>query len=150
MRSLFMALVAAALLHSPALSAAKILKVPVAAAAAATNTPAPAAPTGPGAAAPAYEDQMLRLAEILGAVHYLRHLCQSGEGDQWREQMAALLDSEKLDEPRRRRMVDRFNRGYESFRSVYRECTSAATTASDRYLREGVKIAADITARYGK
>ena len=47
-------------------------------------------------------------------------------------------------------MVDRFNHGYDGFKSVYLSCTLAASVATDRYLQEGAKIAADITARYGK
>jgi uncharacterized protein (TIGR02301 family) len=99
---------------------------------------------------PPYEDQLLRLSEILGAIHYLRFLCEHDEEDTWREQMASLLDAENPDEARRARMIDRFNRGHEGFRSVYRTCTPAAATSADRYLEEGAKIAADITARYGK
>jgi uncharacterized protein (TIGR02301 family) len=114
---------------------------------------------GPGALAqdepaapnqPAYDPQLLRLSEILGAVHYLRKLCDSGEGNLWRDQMQALIDSENPDVDRRARLIDRFNRGYQGFRSVYRSCTPAATTAIDRYMQEGAKIARDITARYGK
>jgi uncharacterized protein (TIGR02301 family) len=97
-----------------------------------------------------YEEQLLRLSEILGAIHYLRYLCEHDEKATWREQMAALLDAENPDEPRRARMIDRFNRGHEGFRAVYRTCTPAAATSADRYLEEGAKIAADITARYGK
>ena len=99
---------------------------------------------------PPYEDQLLRLSEILGAVHYLRQLCKSDEGGVWREQMEKLIETEAPDEARRARMVDRFNRGYEGYRSVYLSCTPAAAEASERYLQEGAKIAADITARYGK
>jgi uncharacterized protein (TIGR02301 family) len=99
---------------------------------------------------PPYEDQLLRLSEILGAVHYLRHLCKNDEGDVWRVQMEKLIETEAPDEARRARMVDRFNRGYESYRSVYLACTPAASEASERYLQEGAKIAAEITARYGK
>jgi uncharacterized protein (TIGR02301 family) len=156
MRSVFLALLAVLVAGPPALAASKIIAVPPAAKTAVAPAipppaaPAPAPPTGGVPSAPPYEDQLLRLAEILGAIHYLRPLCQSGEGNQWRDQMDALLNSEQPDEARRRRMVDRFNRGYESFRSVYRECTAAAAMASNRYLQEGVKIAADITARYGK
>ncbi len=111
------------------------------------GTPPPALTPG---AAPPYQEQLLRLAEILGGLHYIRHLCQSGEGDMWREQMQALIDSEKPDDLERRRLVDRFNRGYESFHAVYLTCTAAAAAVSERYLDEGEKIAADITARYGK
>lgn len=99
---------------------------------------------------PPYEEQLLRLSEILGAIHYLRYLCEHDEKDTWREQMAALLDAEEPDEPRRARMIDRFNRGHDGFRAVYRTCTAAATASADRYLQEGAKIAGDITARYGK
>jgi uncharacterized protein (TIGR02301 family) len=99
---------------------------------------------------PPYEAQFLRLSEILGAIHYLRRLCDSDEGGLWRNQMQALIDAEAPNPIRRARIVDRFNHGYESFRSVYRTCTPAATVAIDRYLAEGAKISRDITARYGK
>jgi uncharacterized protein (TIGR02301 family) len=99
---------------------------------------------------PPYEDQLLRLSEILGAIHYLRHLCAYDEKDVWRQQMAAILDAEQPEETRRARLVDRFNRGHEGFRAVYRTCTPAATESADRYIEEGARIAADITARYGK
>lgn len=99
---------------------------------------------------PPYEQQLLRLSEILGAIHYLRFLCGYDEEETWRDQMAALVDAEEPDGLRRARMIDRFNRGYESFRSVYRDCTPAANESAGRYLNEGARVAADITARYGK
>jgi uncharacterized protein (TIGR02301 family) len=121
--------------------------------------PAPAA-TPPAAAEPApppepsgpppYDEQLLRLSEILGSMHYLRTLCGSSEGSLWRDQMQGLLDSEQPDADRRARFVDRFNRGYEGFRAVYRTCTLAATEAIDHYMEEGSKIARDVVARYGK
>ena len=99
---------------------------------------------------PPYESQLLRLAEILGAIHYLRRLCDSEEGNLWRDQMQALLDAEIPSPIRRARIVDRFNRGFDSFRAVYRTCTPAASLAIDRYMEEGADISRDITARYGK
>ena len=108
----------------------------------------PVAP--PPAPPPAYEEQILRLSEILGAIHYLRYLCLKKEKETWRNQMTALLDAETPDEARRARMIDRFNRGYEGFRAVYRTCTLAAAESSERYLKEGADITADITVRYGK
>jgi uncharacterized protein (TIGR02301 family) len=107
--------------------------------------PLPAAPSEP-----AYDPQLLRLSEILGAVHYLRRLCDAREGNLWRDEMQALIDAENPDADRRARLVDRFNRGFQGFRSVYRSCTPAATVAIDRYMQEGAKIAREITARYGK
>jgi uncharacterized protein (TIGR02301 family) len=118
-------------------------------AAAATGALAQTAPPDLGPPPP-YEDQLLRLSEILGALSYLRPLCDNEDGSVWRDQMHELLVSEDPDAPRRERLVNRFNRGYESFKSVYIACTPAAKLATERYLGEGVKLTADITARYGK
>jgi uncharacterized protein (TIGR02301 family) len=130
-----------------------LLAVPLAPQAAtspATPAPIPTPPAAIAAAPPPYEDQLLRLAEILGAVHYLRQLCKTGDGDVWRQQMQKLIDAEQPDEERRARMIDRFNHGYGTYRSVYLECTPAAVEATGRYLDEGAKITTDITARYGR
>jgi uncharacterized protein (TIGR02301 family) len=115
-----------------------------------TDKPAPAPPVPDPSGAPAYDDQLLRLSEILGAMHYLRPLCGSNEGGLWRSEMEALLTAEQPDATRKARFVDRFNHGYEGFRSVYRICTPAATFAIDRYMAEGARIARDVSARYGK
>jgi len=97
-----------------------------------------------------YDAQLLRLAEILGALHYLRGLCGSGEGTLWRDQMQGIIESESPDDVRKSRLIARFNLGYESFRAVYRTCTAAATTAVERYIEEGAQIARDIGIRYGR
>ena len=115
----------------------------------AVNPPGGAAATVPGGAPP-FDAQLLRLSEILGALHYLRQLCGGGEGALWREQMQGLIDAEKPDPARKARFVDRFNRGYDSFGAVYRSCTDAATAAIDRYMSEGETIARDVVARYGR
>jgi uncharacterized protein (TIGR02301 family) len=103
-----------------------------------------------GPPAPAYQADLLRLSEILGAVQFLRDLCGTKEGALWRDQMQALIDSEQPDAEAQAKMIDRFNRGYESYRSVYRVCTDSARLAVDTYLQEGAQIAAEIAARYGK
>jgi uncharacterized protein (TIGR02301 family) len=120
-------------------------------AAAQTPTPAkPLAPSPPPAQVVPYDAGLLRLAEIMGALHFLQQLC-GGEGTSgWRDQMAALLDAERPDDQRRARLVDRFNRGFEAYRSVYRACTDSARLAIARYQNEGSMIAADIGARYGR
>ena len=112
---------------------------------------APEAPAAPpqiqGGPAP-FEPDLMRLAEILGALQYLRTLCGANEGQKWREQMQALLDAEAPTAERRNRMVANFNRGYRSFQQAYRSCTPAANVAVRRYLEEGSKISREITARY--
>ena len=100
-----------------------------------------------GGAAP-YDRDLQRLAEILGALHYLRGLCGANEGQLWRNEMQALIDSEAPSGERHDRMVASFNRGYRGFQQTYRTCTPTADVAIRRYLDEGAKIARDITARY--
>ena len=100
-----------------------------------------------GARAP-YEADMRRLAEILGALHYLRAICGANEGQTWRNEMQALIDADTPGGDRRERLIGSFNRGYRGFQQTYRTCTPAANIAIRRYLDEGAKIARDITARY--
>jgi len=97
-----------------------------------------------------YDAGLVRLAEILGSVHYLRDLCGASEGTLWRDQMQGIIDAEQADGARLARLIDGFNRGYEGFKAVYRTCTPAATMAVDRYMQEGARIARDIAARYGR
>ena len=99
------------------------------------------------AAAP-FDADLQRLAEILGALHYLRPICGANDGARWRNEMQALVDAETPGGERRRKIVASFNRGYRGFQQTYRTCTPAADIAIRRYLDEGAKIARDITARY--
>jgi uncharacterized protein (TIGR02301 family) len=119
--------------------------------AAAADAPALAQGTAPAAPAdPPYEQQLQRLAEILGALHYLRPLCGAEEPAVWRDQMDQLLEAEEPTPERRARLVSQFNHGFSSFASVYRSCTPAAFAAVDRYMAEGTRLTRDITARYGR
>src|SRR4029077_2723347 len=80
-------------------------------AAAVAGTPARAIEGGP---AP-FDGDLMRLSEILGALHYLRPLCGEKEGNKWRDQMAALLGAEAQSGERRDRLVASFNTGYRAF-----------------------------------
>jgi uncharacterized protein (TIGR02301 family) len=95
-----------------------------------------------------YDRDLQRLAEIMGALHYLRAVCGANEGQLWRNEMQSLVDAEAPAGERRDRMVASFNRGYRGFQQTYRTCTPAAGVAIRRYLDEGARIARDITARY--
>lgn len=101
----------------------------------------------PQDAAP-FDGDLQRLAEILGALHYLRGICGNNEGGKWRNEMQALIDAETPSGDRRARMIAGFNRGYNGFQQTYRTCTPAATVAIRRYIEEGSKISRDLTARY--
>jgi uncharacterized protein (TIGR02301 family) len=95
-----------------------------------------------------FDNDLARLAEILGALHYLRGICNSKDGDKWRDQMQALVETEAPTGERKQKMVASFNRGYRGFQQTYRSCTPAADIAIRRYLDEGARISRDITARY--
>lgn len=98
---------------------------------------------------PAYDAQMLRLAEILGSLHYLRPLCGADELQTWRDRMRELIDEEQPSAERRAQLIARFNRGFRGLREVYRECTPAAAEAANRYRRQGIRLASEIPERFG-
>ena len=95
-----------------------------------------------------YDPDLQRLSEILGALHFLRGICGTNEGQKWRTEAQALIDTEAPAGDRHDQMVASFNRGYRGFQQSYRTCTPAADVIIRRYLEEGAKIARDITARY--
>ncbi len=88
-----------------------------------------------------YDDKLLRLSEILGAVHYLRELCGADEGQLWRDRMRDLIDAEGSSALRRARLTRSFNKGYQGYSRTYRTCTSSAQTAINRFLGEATQLA---------
>jgi uncharacterized protein (TIGR02301 family) len=102
------------------------------------NEPAPAP----------FDGDLQRLAEILGALHYLRGVCGANDGQKWRNEMQALIEAEAPGGERKNRMTVSFNRGYRVFQQTYRTCTPAADLTIRRYLEEGSRISREITARY--
>ena len=91
-----------------------------------------------------YDNKLMRLAEILGAVHYLRELCGADEGQLWRDQMKEILKNEGTTAVRRAKLVNSFNDGYRGYRRTYRTCTQSATLATKRFSTEGAQIAASL------
>jgi uncharacterized protein (TIGR02301 family) len=108
----------------------------------------PADPVSSAAAEAPFDPGLMRLAEVLGSLHFLRNLC--GEtGNRWREQMEKLLEAEKPEPERRAQFIASFNRGYRSFEGTYTGCTASATEAIGRYVKEGEKLSREITTRFG-
>lgn len=88
-----------------------------------------------------YDDKLMQLAEILGAVHYLRELCGATDGQQWRDRMRELIESEGSTPLRRARLTRSFNNGYQSYSRTYQSCTPTARTAIARFLESGAQLA---------
>lgn len=97
---------------------------------------------------PPYEQRLIRLAEIVGSVHYLRTLCL-GSDEGWRDRMQELINLEAADPQRRAQFVASFNKGYRSFASVHRKCNNVAIEAEEHYRKQGLELASEIIARYG-
>ncbi len=84
-----------------------------------------------------YDTALFQLAEVLGAVHYLRALCGGDDGQRWRDQMRGLVDAEGSSALRRAQLVRSFNKGYRGYGRTYRRCTDLARRSIDRLMREG-------------
>ena len=115
---------------------------------AASPAPSAAAPADPDALPP-YEPQLERLAERLGTLSLMRELCGAGDGAEFRNRMAALIEAEAPSAPRRDRLAGAFNRGVRGYAASYRSCTASARAVVARSLAEADRLARDLAARYG-
>ncbi|MGX1790033.1 TIGR02301 family protein [Bosea sp. NPDC055332] len=111
--------------------------------------PAEPAPAEPEPQAPSYEPQLLKLAEIIGSLSYLRTLCETREAQDWRERMATLLESEGRSPQRRERLASAYNRGYRAYSATHRTCSDGTQEASARLAQEGEKLAKTLASRFG-
>ena len=103
-----------------------------------------------GAASPVrsapYDAQLLRLAEIIGAIHYLRELCGNEDGQTWRNHMQDILEAEGQTALRRAVLARRFNQGYRNYSRTYKSCTVTAKTALERFIRDGESVTKELAA----
>ena len=88
-----------------------------------------------------YDEKLMRLTEILGAVHYMRELCGAEDGQLWRDRMRELMEAEGSSALRRARLTRSFNKGYYGYSRTYKTCTPSAQTAISRFLSEATQIA---------
>lgn len=88
-----------------------------------------------------YDEKLLRLSEVLGAVHFLRELCGGNDGMLWRDRMVELMDAEASSALRRVRLTRAFNSGYRSYSRTYTSCTPTAQGAISKFITEGAEIA---------
>jgi uncharacterized protein (TIGR02301 family) len=113
---------------------------------------APAQPAQPAPAAeppPPYEPQLLRLAEIMGALAYLRDLCGAHDSEAFHAKMAGLLETEAKSAARKESLAGAYNEGFRGYQLNYRLCTPAAREIIARFLDEAAKISTDVANRYG-
>ena len=88
-----------------------------------------------------YDEKLMRLSEILGAVHFLRELCGGTDGPLWRDRMRELLEAEGSSALRKARLTRSFNNGYRSYSRTYQACTPTAQSAVAKFMGEAADIA---------
>lgn len=101
-----------------------------------------------GQVLPPYENDLLRLAEILGGVQYLHSLCSGQQSTFWSDQLNTLLDTEVTETIRRRKFAEHFNLGYRGYAATHRICTPIARQALQDHITEGIEISEYLTNRY--
>jgi uncharacterized protein (TIGR02301 family) len=109
-------------------------------------TPPPPAPEPPP---PVYEPDLLKLAEVMGSLAFLRDLCAYPDAATWRIRMGELIEAEAQTTTRRERMAGAYNRGFNGFALTYRRCTPAAREATLRLVRDGERLTRRLAARFG-
>lgn len=83
-----------------------------------------------------YDDKLLRLSEILGAIHYLRALCGVKEDNRWRNTMNEIIESEEPGPKRRSQLISNFKPRLPHI-SKYLQHVHPLGTARRRPLPEG-------------
>ncbi len=99
-----------------------------------------ASPASAQSAGAPYAQKLMRLSEVLGAMHHLRNICGANEGQLWRDQMIRLLDAESPSPSRRARLVRQFNKGYRGHQRSYQSCTDSAYLQAEKFAQEGQRL----------
>lgn len=117
---------------------------------AASSLPPPPAPEPAPEPPPApYEPDLLRLAEIMGSLAYLRSLCGGPEASGWREKMVALVESEGRSPARKERLAGAYNRGFRAYALTHRACSPTAEEATTRLGLDGNRLSRALAGRFG-
>ncbi len=92
--------------------------------------------------------QAAKIAEVLGATHYLQLTCATSEQQVWRARMVRLMELEaEQSGPRRERLVRAFNNGFRAEERRHRGCSEAEADRR-RLAGEGRKAAEALRALY--
>lgn len=99
-----------------------------------------------GSRAEALPGNVTQLAEVLGAVHHLRALCGTNEGQLWRNKMIEMMGAVNPSETERQALIKHFNDSYYRYRNAYPNCTATAATQADTLMRDGQRLAEELAA----
>ena len=110
--------------------------------------PPPKAEPAPEPPPAAYEPDLLKLAEVLGALSYMTELCGDTGAASWRDRMLQLIEAEGTTPQRKERLAGAFNRGYLGHQPAHRACTDRSRQAVERLIEQGQRLSRDIAGRY--
>jgi len=89
--------------------------------------------------------RLVRIAEIMGGLHYLRGICDKENNQVWRGNMLRLLDLEQPPQDVRERMVSRFNSYFDREKRSYSTCNRKTTREIKRLAGEGQQLTSELT-----
>lgn len=104
---------------------------------------------GPADVPAPYDRDLMRMAEVIGSLAFLRSLCATPDAAEWPARMKALIEAEGITPARRDRLAGAYNRGYRSYALTYRVCTPAAHEAAAHFLSEGERLSHALANRFG-
>lgn len=102
-------------------------------------------PLGATASA-ALPPKAIQLAEILGAIHHLRDICGTNEGQLWRNKMIEMIGVLEPSDADRQRLVKNFNDSFYRYKNTYPGCTATASRQSDKLMQDGQRLAEELAA----
>jgi uncharacterized protein (TIGR02301 family) len=109
----------------------------------------PAELAAPSETPPPYEPQLLRLAELMGALAYLRDLCGDSDAGAYHDKMTGLLEAEAKSQARKDSLAGAYNRSFRDYEISYRACTPSAREIIERFSSETARLTTDLANRYG-
>ena len=104
------------------------------------------APPAGAMASTALPAKAIQLAEILGAIHHLRDICGTNEGQLWRNKMIEMIGVLEPSDADRQRLVKNFNDSFYRYKNAYPGCTATASRQSDRLMQDGQRLAEELAA----
>ncbi|WP_370931134.1 TIGR02301 family protein [Bartonella sp. DGB1] len=94
-----------------------------------------------------YNQKINRLSEILGSLQFLERLCNSKSAI-WKNYLERLIEAQNASDEQKTQMISYYNHGYQSFRDNYEYCTTSATIARQKYLKNIELLSIELLEKY--
>ncbi len=88
---------------------------------------------------------VIRISEILGALHHIEALCTKSTGMVWRVQMFAMLSAYSDNEDMHENMIQKFNESYYNFSSDHVYCSPLTKRIMTHMIEEGKTVSSHLS-----